>query len=241
MTTSYVVGVGDEVLIGACIILILVYFLYQVLVQFIPSNENNNSDNASEDLSSGRVRANSYDCSICLGEAQLAVETNCGHVYCGQCIISYYDTAVRAPFDTPSCPYCRQRITMILLYFSETERNSAELDIIDRRSQIINSVRSYNRRFSGDPRSIWEHLRDLPVLLRHLWSFVWSADGLSWLFRLRIFTLGGVAALYLLSPFDIVPEAAFGIFGLLDDLVIVALFLIYSSILYRNFVVQDDT
>ena len=52
---------------------------------------------------------------------------------------------------------------------------------------------------------------------------------------------GGVAALYLLSPFDIVPEAAFGIFGLLDDLVIVALFLIYSSILYRNFVVQDDT
>jgi len=150
---------------------------------------------------------------------------------------------------------------MILLYFSETERNSAELDIIDRRSQIINSVRSYNRRFSGDPRSILEHLRDLPVLLRHLWSFVWSADGLSWLFRLRIFTLvnpqngswvlftllqnslyrGGVAALYLLSPFDIVPEAAFGIFGLLDDLVIVALFLIYSSILYRNFVVQDDT
>ena len=84
-------------LTGACIILILVYFLYQVLVQLIPSNENN-SDNASEDLSSGRVRANSYDCSICLGEAQLAVETNCGHVYCGQCIISYYDTAVRGKY-----------------------------------------------------------------------------------------------------------------------------------------------
>ena len=49
---------------------------------------------------------------------------------------------------------------------------------------------------------------------------------------------GGIAALYLLSPFDIVPEAAFGIFGLLDDLVIVALFLIYASILYRNFVVE---
>ena len=43
---------------------------------------------------------------------------------------------------------------MILLYFSETERNSAELDIIDRRSQIINSVRSYNRRFSGKKKNI---------------------------------------------------------------------------------------
>ena len=49
-----------------------------------------------------------------------------------------------------------------------------------------------------------------------------------------------MAALYLLSPFDIVPEAAFGVIGLLDDLVIVALFLIYASILFRNFVVQDN-
>ena len=64
-------------------------------------------------------------------------------------IISILNLLFSAPFDTPTCPYCRQRITMILLYFSETERNSAELDIIDRRSQIINSVRSYNRRFSG--------------------------------------------------------------------------------------------
>ena len=53
------------------------------------------------------------------------------------------------PFDTPTCPYCRQRMNLLLLYFSESERNSAELDVIDRRNQIIASVRSYNRRFSG--------------------------------------------------------------------------------------------
>jgi uncharacterized membrane protein YkvA (DUF1232 family) len=38
-------------------------------------------------------------------------------------------------------------------------------------------------------------------------------------FRIRIFLLAGFAFLYLLSPFDIVPEVAFGLFGLLDDLV----------------------
>ena len=47
---------------------------------------------------------------------------------------------------------------MILVYFSETERNSAELDIIDRRSQIINSVRSYNRRFSGKKNDLFSSL-----------------------------------------------------------------------------------
>ena len=84
-----------------------------------------------------------------------------------------------------------------------------------------------------------EHLRDLPVLLRHLWSFIWSPDGLSWLFRIRIFTLGAMASVYLLSPFDIVPEAIFGIIGILDDLIIVALFLLYAGILYRNFIVHE--
>ena len=144
------------------------------------------------------------------------------------------------PFDTPTCPYCRQRMTMLLFYFSETERNLADPEEIERRNTLVNSVRNYNSRYSGEPRSLVEQLRDLPVLLRHLWTFFWSPDGLSWLFRLRILTLGGMAGLYLLSPFDIVPEAAFGIIGILDDLVIVALFLLYASMLYRNFITASD-
>ena len=125
---------------------------------------------------------------------------------------------------------------MLLLYFSHSERNLTDLAEIQRRNQLILAVRNYNCRYSGQPRSFVEQLRDLPVLLRHLWSFFWSPDGLSWLFRLRLITLGGMAGLYLLSPFDIVPEAAFGLVGILDDLVIVALFLLYASMLYRNFI-----
>ena len=151
-----------------------------------------------------------------------------------------YCLKISDPFDTPTCPYCRQRMTMLLLYFSETERGSANSAEIEQRNQLIQEIRNYNSRYSGEPRSISEQLRDLPVLLRHLWSFIWSPDGLSWLFRLRIFTLGGMAGLYLLSPFDIVPEAAFGIIGIVDDLVIVALFLLYASMLYRNFITDNQ-
>jgi RING finger protein 170 len=51
--------------------------------------------------------------------------------------------------------------------------------------------------------------------------------------------VGILTAAYLLSPFDIIPEAAFGLIGLLDDLVIVAMFLIYASVLFRNLVAQN--
>ena len=48
--TSYVVGVGDEVLLACIVILILVYCLYHVLVQFIPNDQgaavNNHSGKA---------------------------------------------------------------------------------------------------------------------------------------------------------------------------------------------------
>lgn len=40
-------------------------------------------------------------------------------------------------------------MTVLLIYFSDSERNAAELDEIERRNQIIASIRAYNRRYSG--------------------------------------------------------------------------------------------
>ena len=74
------------------------------------------------------------------------------------------------------------------------------------------------------------------MLLRHLWSMLWSGDGITMIFRVRIFLLTGIAIIYVLSPFDIIPEVVFGIFGLLDDLLISGLFLMYATVLFRNFV-----
>ena len=36
---------------------------------------------------SGRTRSSQHDCAICLDEATFAVETNCGHVHCGNCLL----------------------------------------------------------------------------------------------------------------------------------------------------------
>lgn len=90
ISISLFVGIGDEVLAGIVIIFVLIYILYQVLQQLLPDDPQ--ASDVNEDLSSGRIRANAQDCSICLGEAAYAIETNCGHVFCSQCIMSYYDT-----------------------------------------------------------------------------------------------------------------------------------------------------
>ena len=40
---------------------------------------------------------------------------------------------------------------MIMPYFSESERHSAELDIVEKRNDFVERIRTYNRRFSGKP------------------------------------------------------------------------------------------
>lgn len=56
------------------------------------------------------------------------------------------------------------------------------------------------------------------------------------MFRIRIILCLVAALLYLLLPFDILPESVFGILGYLDDLLVLLLLAVYVSIIYRNFV-----
>ena len=135
-----------------------------------------------------------------------------------------------------SCPYCRQRITILLTYFSEDERNTAEPREIETRARILEEAGQYNRRFSGESRSLTEHLRDLPVLLRHLWSALWTGEGLQTAFQIRVVVLLFVWLAYFLSPLDLLPEALFGIIGLLDDLFLMILISVYLSYFFRRIV-----
>ena len=56
------------------------------------------------------------------------------------------------------------------------------------------------------------------------------------LWRLRIAVMLVCMVLYLLSSFDLLPEAALGVIGLLDDLMILLIILVYCTIMYRQVV-----
>ena len=132
------------------------------------------------------------------------------------------------------CPYCRQRITIILPYFSDDEKNSAEPADAETRSKIRTDVYTYNRRYSGETRSVIEQIRDLPMLLRHLGVYLFSGEGLHLAFQLRVVVLALFWLVYLLSPLDLLPEAVFGLIGLLDDFFIFLLISMYLTFFFRQ-------
>ncbi|XP_060072329.1 E3 ubiquitin-protein ligase RNF170-like [Ylistrum balloti] len=177
-------------------------------------------------------RQTNLNCPICLGDLVYGVDTNCGHYFCGNCIIAYWQHGTW--LGAVACPVCRQQVTLLLLAFTVEENNNDSPE----KTNIMNEISRYNRRFSGQPRSIGEHLRDLPTLMRHFVGEFFSVGGLIWMFRLRVIVCFAAALVYFISPLDIIPEAMFGIFGFLDDLFILLLLAIYISIIYRQ-VIQN--
>ncbi|XP_029842835.2 E3 ubiquitin-protein ligase RNF170 [Ixodes scapularis] len=181
-------------------------------------------------------------CPICLTEPRYPVETNCGHLFCANCLVLYWRHgnwrgAVR-------CPVCRQQVSVMLRCFQEQQVNEDADVQREERSRLLRDINDYNRRFSGEPRPWLDHLRDLPTLLRHAGSEFFSVGGIMYMFRLRIVLCFVAAVMYLISPLDMIPEAIFGILGLLDDVFVVLLLAIYVTVIYRRFLAtrwQEET
>lgn len=170
------------------------------------------------------------NCPICLGETVLPVETNCGHIFCANCIVQYW-RHTNTTYSKIKCPMCRQFITLFVPLFSRGEEHRHNLE---NASEIMNSIKNYNKRFSGEPRPLMDYITDIPVLLRHIFNELFSFQGLEMWHRIRWSFLMIIGLLYFLSPFDIIPELVFGIFGFLDDIFVLVLVIIYITVLYRQ-------
>ncbi|NWR20579.1 RN170 ligase, partial [Emberiza fucata] len=225
---SVIEGVSDQVLVAVGLsftfIAALVYTLLRNEHQNIhPENQElvralrQQLQTDQQDASAGDRHRFYTDmsCPVCLQQATFPIETNCGHLFCVCCIVFY---AIR-----------NETVTLFLPLFGEDQQGAA---------QVFQDVNDYNRRFSGQPRSIMERIMDLPTLLRHAFREMFSVGGLFWMFRIRIFLCLIGALLYLASPLDFLPEALFGILGFLDDFFVIFLLLIYISIMYREVVTQ---
>lgn len=82
------------------------------------------------------------------------------------------------------------------------------------------------------------YLYDVPTLLRHLWRELFTIRGLVLIRRLHLILILVLIIVYLLSPLDLLPEAVFGVIGLLDDVIIIIGTLVYIAIVYRTFITE---
>ncbi|CAG0890327.1 unnamed protein product [Darwinula stevensoni] len=86
-----------------------------------------------------------------------------------------------------------------------------------------------------------DYIYDAPVLLRHMWSRMFTVGGLMQMFRLRLVMCTVGAVFYLISPLDVIPESVFGLLGIVDDIFVAFLFAIYISVVYRRYIAQGIT
>lgn len=166
-------------------------------------------------------------CPVCLQTPSFPVQTNCGHLFCAPCLITYWRHG--SWLDAISCPLCRQKVSVLCHLFSES--------CSDQQSKaVLGEITDYNRRYSGAPRTISEYLCDAPVLLQLVARGLGTMGGLLWLFffRVALCSVGIVVSISSAPPESVKSSAGplqsdpslCGLLGVLDDLVVVILLLI---------------
>jgi len=95
-------------------------------------------------------------------------------------------------------------------------------------------LQEYNQRFSNEPRTIFQMIRDTPTLLRRLWRDMTHGRLLFIIRNVRFLLLFMAIIFYILSPLDIVPEGVIGMVGLLDDILVVSMLLVLMANVYRS-------
>lgn len=249
--STYIEGVGDDVVVLlSTLVLVIVPITTYIARKLMVSNEIHPQNREIVEETRSRIRLDDAVseenelnnerqyyrnpvCPICLQDYRLPVGTNCGHVFCAQCLITYWRFGNW--LGAVQCPVCRQQVTILLRRFSVDDTT----DSVSTRTAVT-SINEYNRRFSGEPRPLMDYIRDIPALLRHLMGEFFSLGGLVLMFRVRILLCAIAILLYLISPIDFLPEAVFGVIGFLDDIFVVMLILVYITVIYRNVVAARE-
>ncbi|KAM6079202.1 LOW QUALITY PROTEIN: E3 ubiquitin-protein ligase RNF170-like [Theristicus caerulescens] len=158
-----------------------------------------------------------FSCPICLQTATLPVETNCGHLFCGSCLITYWKHSPWLAAIT--CPLCRQKVVLL-------DNISCEKQQDEPSKQIVHDIRSYNKRFSGQRRPFADYLSDMLFFLTLALRGIFTWGGLVWIFFLRVAVCSFGTIICLSSPFDMKPGPLCRTLGTADDMVVVSLLLI---------------
>jgi hypothetical protein len=137
------------------------------------------------------------------------------------------------------CPYCRKPISTMLKMFEPHDPPTASEKL------YIDRIKKYNYLYDEN-RGYIDNLHDwgaLRVGLNHVHERPSSGPILHhlsinyWLRKFGYCRIGLFLALYIVSPFDIIPEALIGIVGFIDDIILSLLILtliIRAAIFYMR-------
>ena len=88
-------------------------------------------------MTKAKTRTEEEDCPICLEKISIGLITQCGHKFCGECILKVLKVCRREKhwrrigvYKAIPCPCCRQKVMDLIPYLSEEERNKNKAKIV---------------------------------------------------------------------------------------------------------------
>ncbi|WZZ76679.1 hypothetical protein YC2023_088049 [Brassica napus] len=169
-------------------------------------------------------------CPICFSSFTVPCRGNCGHWYCGSCILQYWNyAAVSKPCK---CPMCVRHITTLLPEASLQERQEQEV------KEVLAKIRRYNRLFVGGLTGFLQKFKELPLLIKRM---VWrmmdpdtNSIAVSDAYYNYLLSLMLMSTLYTAAEFSFIPTGGFRIVTVFDYGAIAMILILRVVGLYRR-------
>lgn len=165
-------------------------------------------------------------CPICFGSFTVPCRSNCGHWYCGSCILQFWNySSASMPCK---CPMCACKIVNLMPEASLQQQQDQDV------TQVLKSVQRYNLLFVGGALGYIQKLRQLPFFMKKIFQGLMDPDANdTYIAEMRLFAML-LSIIYRATPFDFLPTGGVGI-GRVFDFSAITLVLILRLVgIYRR-------
>ncbi|XP_024005250.1 E3 ubiquitin-protein ligase RNF170 isoform X2 [Eutrema salsugineum] len=183
------------------------------------------TDNRGERKTESETPPEDDCCPICFSSFTVPCRGNCGHWYCGSCILQYWSyAAVSRPCK---CPMCVRHITKLSPEASLQQCQEQEV------KEVLAKVRRYNRLFVGGLTGFVQ-VHELPLLMKRLVWHMMDPDANNLYFHeVRIFAMF-MSTLYTAAEFNFIPTGGFRIVTVFDYAAIAMILILRLVGIYRR-------
>ncbi|TYI99769.1 hypothetical protein E1A91_A13G040200v1 [Gossypium mustelinum] len=142
-------------------------------------------------------------CPICFGSFTVPCRSNCGHWYCGSCILQFWNySSASMPCK---CPMCACKIVNLMPEAPLQQQQDQEV------TQVLKSVQRYNLLFVGGALGYIQKLRQLPFFMKKIFQGLMDPDANdTYIAEMRLFAML-LSIIYRATPFDFLPTGGVGI------------------------------
>jgi len=166
-------------------------------------------------------------CSICYCDINKEVISNCGHVFCGDCLIKFWQSKKK---EKLSCPLCRSDVDVLSANFNVNNVCPKDQET----KNIVENVTRYNISCSTCPTTVLHLILGSPSSMKIFLESLPSRQGFSSVFKGIFAFLYALAMLiYMVSPTDMTTDnESDNMFGWIDDSASLIYLFLYVVILF---------